>query len=61
MIGGYEQKGNYKMDARFPRKRLARLAQEFAWYQDRITVCCKDAVSLLREDVPHVGKRSFVL
>jgi len=60
VIGGYEQQGNYKMDARFPRKRLARLAQEFTWYRDRITVCCKDAVSLLREDVPHVGKKVFL-
>lgn len=60
VIGGYEQKGDYKMDARFPRERLARLAQQFAWYRDRITVYCKDAVRLLKEDVARMEGDVFL-
>lgn len=60
-IGGQQQDGPWKIDARFNRDELERRIRRIAEYRDRITLMQRDAIDLLREDVPHVLKaRPFV-
>ncbi len=47
-IGGYNQSGNYKIDARFNRAQLSRRIQRIGIYSDRINVSGEDGLSLLR-------------
>lgn len=47
-IGGFDQKGNYKIDARFNRVELARRICRIGAYADRIQVSGDDGLSLLR-------------
>lgn len=58
-IGGIEQKGKWKLNARFNREDLANRVRELASFEDRIIVTNEDAVSLLyrMEDVAGKGKR----
>ncbi len=48
-IGGIEQKGEWKLDARFNREDLAERIEELASYGDRITVLRRDARDLVGE------------
>lgn len=47
-IGGYDQTGNYKIDARFNRVDLARRIQRIGIYADRIDVSGGDGLELLQ-------------
>lgn len=47
-IGGYEQEGKWKLDARFNREDLIARIRRIAAYRDRITVLKLDARELLR-------------
>lgn len=61
-IGGYNQKGNYKIDARFNRDQLARRIQRIGAYSDRINVSGHDGLALLKKiNQAHLkAKRTFV-
>lgn len=48
VIGGYDQTGNYKIDARFNKEDLIKRIQRIADYADRIHLTNEDAVSLVR-------------
>lgn len=48
-IGGYDQSGNYTIDARFNRANLVRRIQRIGVYSDRITVRGGDGLTLLDE------------
>lgn len=48
IIGGYDQTGNYKIDARFNKKDLIRRIERIADYADRIHLTNEDAVPLVR-------------
>lgn len=48
-IGGIEQKGNWKIDARFNKDGLAERIRNIAKYKDKITVTNKDGVVLIDE------------
>jgi len=48
-IGGYDQKGNYLIDARFNRDQLVRRVQRIGIYADRITVSGIDGLALLKK------------
>lgn len=47
-IGGYDQTGSYKIDARFNRDQLRRRLQRIASYADRIEVSGEDGLALLK-------------
>ncbi len=47
-IGGFDQSGNYKIDARFNRDQLTRRIQRIGIYADRIEVSDLDGLGLLR-------------
>lgn len=61
-IGGYAQKGNYKVDARFKRTTLVRRAARIGSYSDRIEITSKDGLAFLKHLNRRVGvaKQSFV-
>jgi DNA adenine methylase len=48
-IGGLDQKGKYKIDARFNKAALRKRIEKIFLHRDRIGVSGKDAVALLRE------------
>lgn len=53
-IGGLEQNGNYKIDARFNKAELQRRIERLHLYRDRIKISCSDAIAFLRA---HFAKR----
>jgi DNA adenine methylase len=62
VIGGLEQLGKWKIDARFNRKELARRISRLALYKDRIEVYNQDAIQFLESEIntPERQKQSFV-
>jgi DNA adenine methylase len=48
VIGGLGQRGNWKMDARFPRNELIRRIERIAYHSDQICVTNKDASELIK-------------
>ena len=48
-IGGFDQAGNYKIDARFNRSELGRRICRIAAYSDRIEISDHDGLALLRK------------
>lgn len=48
-IGGIEQKGKWKLDARFNKLDLQRRCEKVAEYRDRIHVSCRDGIELIDE------------
>lgn len=56
VIGGYEQTGNYKIDARFNKEELIKRIERIADYSDRIHLTNEDAVTLvqrLKKELPY--------
>lgn len=49
VIGGFEQTGKWKIDARFNRTDLVKRVERIALYKDRITLSNVDAVSLIKK------------
>jgi DNA adenine methylase len=62
LIGGLEQAGPWKLDARFNRVELAERIERVAMYRERIDLTNLDAIDFLREHVstPKVVDRAFV-
>lgn len=48
-IGGLDQSGNYKIDARFNRAQLAERVRVLGLYQDQIVVSAEDGSSVIRK------------
>lgn len=49
VIGGMNQQGKYKIDARYNKEALVERISKIAKYSDRIKVCSSDAMTLLDE------------
>ena len=60
-IGGYEQSGKWRMDARFYRATLAKRIRSIADMKDRIHISCLDALEFLQQVVipDNNGARNF--
>ncbi len=50
IIGGFEQKGNYKIDARFNKKKLIASIERIASFGDKIIIKQMNAYQLIRAD-----------
>ncbi len=48
-IGGLEQNGKWKLDARFNKADLRRRCEKVAAYRERIVVSCEDGIEFLRK------------
>ena len=59
-IGGFDQTGNYLIDARFNRQELARRVREIAKYKSKIHLYNKDIRTFLKKYMPKYQKRAFV-
>ena len=62
LIGGLDQTGPWKMDARFNRRELSARVSRVARYGDRIEIHNMDAIDFLREKINVKGRatRTFV-
>jgi len=60
VIGGNEQAGTYRIDARFNRVELARRIEKVASYAPRISLHNKDAVDFIADDLPAIPGKALV-
>jgi DNA adenine methylase len=60
-IGGYEQKGNYKLSVRFNRETLADRVETIARKKDAISISNCDAIDFLKTKLPLGADRENVL
>lgn len=60
IIGGKEQKGDWKMDVRFNKSDLIRRIKKVAYYKSRITLCNLDAVCLINDVIPTLSQRTLI-
>ena len=60
LIGGRNQQGKWRMDARFNREDLIHRITKIADCAGRIEVICADAVKFLREKSPDLGKKDLI-
>lgn len=60
VIGGKEQEGKWKLDARFNKADLIARIRRIAWYRDRIHLYKMDAADLIREQLPLLPQKTLV-
>lgn len=60
VIGGLEQNGNWKLDARFNKENLIKRISRIAERKDGIHIYNKDVVSLIRNYLPKYEDNTFV-
>lgn len=60
VIGGQDQTGNYKIDARFNREGLANRISRIACHQKHIKVYRQDALKFITETLPSKKKKGLV-
>jgi len=60
LIGGLEQTGEWKMDARFPRNELIRRIEVIASKKNSITIRNLDAEKFILEYIPYLPTNTFV-
>jgi DNA adenine methylase len=60
VIGGKDQTGNWKLDARFNKENLCKRIQSIAMYASRIRLYNLDAANLIRTVLPKLPDKSLV-
>lgn len=60
VIGGINQTGNYKMDARFSRNDLIQRIQTIALFRDQITITNSDAEDYIENYIPKLPTNTLV-
>lgn len=60
MIGGADQTGKWKIDARFGRLALIRRIESIAEYRDRISIHNMDAMAFMQMLTPKLPTKSFI-
>ncbi len=60
MIGGYEQTGEWKLDARYNKPELINRIETIAAYSNRILVSNKDAEDFLSDTIPALPAKTLV-
>jgi DNA adenine methylase len=60
VIGGNDQAGKWKIDARYPTDKLIKRIEKVASYASRISLYNRDAADLIREVLPTLPKRSLI-
>jgi DNA adenine methylase len=59
-IGGFDQTGEWGMDARFNRQALCRLIETIAKFRDRISLTNLDALDFISQRAANMDRRSLV-
>ncbi len=60
VIGGKNQKGTYKLDARFNKKELIKRVEKIARYKDRISLYNEDAELFVTTKLNQLPKKTFI-
>lgn len=60
IIGGLNQTGNYKMDARFSRTDLIQRIETIALFKDKVTITNMDAEDYIRQYIPKLPMNSLI-
>lgn len=60
VIGGVNQNGKWKMDARYNRSELIRRIEKIASYASRISIYNRDASDLIEDVLPSLPERSLI-
>lgn len=60
VIGGKDQTGNYKLDARLKKDALVTRIERIARHREKITVYCEDAYGLLKRAVKILPTKSLI-
>jgi len=60
VIGGKEQKGKWKLDARFNKADLIARIRRIARYRDRVHIYRADAADFIREQLPRLPQNTLV-
>lgn len=60
MIGGHNQTGKWKIDARFGKSELIRRIEVIADYRDRISIHNMDAIEFIQMVIRKLPKKSFI-
>ena len=60
VIGGMDQTGDWKLDARFNRPDLVARVRKVNRYASRVKLYCSDALDFTNEVVPTLGANSFI-
>lgn len=60
VIGGLDQKGNYKMDARFSRNDLIRRIEAISLFNNNIHLTNFDAEHYIKNELPNLPKNALV-
>ena len=60
VIGGLNQDGNYKMNARFTRNDLIRRIELIGLYSDSISVTCMDAEDFIKNGIPKLDSNCLI-
>lgn len=60
VIGGLDQKGNYKMDARFSRNDLIRRIETIALFKEKITITNLDAERYIETYIPQLPENTLI-
>lgn len=60
IIGGKDQSGPWKMDARFMRTELIRRVEIVAQYRERIQIYNMDAEDFIRQNIPQLPQQTLV-
>jgi DNA adenine methylase len=60
MIGGLQQRGKWKLDARYNKADLVKRVERIAAHSDSISLHGEDAERFLARTLPKLGKKSFV-
>ncbi|WP_334106773.1 DNA adenine methylase [Methylobacillus sp.] len=61
IIGGLQQKGKYKIDARFNKAELIRRIEKISRFADRIEVTNMDGINLIEKFISHADKTFLYL
>jgi DNA adenine methylase len=60
LIGGLSQRGEWKMDARFPRNTLIERIEAIATKSKQVRLRNDDAETFLKKHIPRLGPKTFV-
>lgn len=60
VIGGLNQSGPYKIDARFKKEVITSRIEKIAGYSSQITVYCEDALALIKRSADFLPARSLI-
>lgn len=60
IIGGLDQTGNWKIDARYNKEGLVRRIEKIALFSGRISLTDKDTCDFIVEDLPSIKQHSLI-